>query len=219
MTRLPQWSEAQLADDVEEARRLFREQRLREPRAQYSRFFRQFVPVFCDLVRQLPELGDDALAADAIVGLVTDEDKRTAFRYLAAPPISDDDLKELAQSKLSARTLRSNPEEARRVRDTVLHILDPHRFPWVAEGSEPTQSERERAVVASAALVAARKVETQRRAQGGRDQLMQRLGFQWMENSWTGHCWWQIDGAENTSAFQAAVEALTGVAIPANKAE
>ncbi len=51
----------------------------------------------------------------------------------------------------------------------------------------------------------------------GQNQLMQRLGFRWMENSTGRHCWWQIDGAENTGAFQAAVEALTGVAILANK--
>ena len=96
--------------------------------------------------------------------LVRQGDSLTAFRYLAAPPVSEDDLKTLAESTLSATALRSNQEEARRVRDIVLHIIDPHRFPWIREDRDPTPHERDRAVIASAALVAARKVETSRRS-------------------------------------------------------
>lgn len=95
--------------------------------------------------------------------MVRDDQKRTAFRYLAGPPISEDDLKTLAETTLSAQALRRNPDQASRVRDIVLHILDPHRFPWIGEGRAPDPHERERAVIASAALVAAKKVETSRR--------------------------------------------------------
>lgn len=83
---------------------------------------------------------------------------------LAAPPISEDDLKTLAETSLSPAALAGDAAQARRVRDTVLHVLDPHRFPWIGEGRAARDYEHDRAVVASAALVAARKVETFRRS-------------------------------------------------------
>ena len=107
---------------------------------------------------------DDSVEPEVIAELVSDRNVRTAFRYLAAPPISEDDLKTLADTTLSTTALRQDASRAERVRDTILHILDPHRFPWVSEGRNPTKEERTRATIASAVLVAARKVETSRRS-------------------------------------------------------
>ena len=102
--------------------------------------------------------------AGMMADLVRDDEVRTAFRYLTAPPVSEDDLKTLAETTLSASALRGDHEQARRVRDIVLQIIDPHRFPWIEQGRKPTKLERDRAIVASTALVAARKVETARRS-------------------------------------------------------
>lgn len=44
-------------------------------------------------------------------------------------------------------------------------------------------------------------------------ELMNRYGFRWMERNDRRHCWWQIDQADSTPAFQAVAEALTGVPI------
>ena len=109
-------------------------------------------------------LAEDSSGSDTMLDLVREGDSLTAFRYLAAPPVSEDDLKTLAGSTLSAAALHGNPEEASRIRKIVLHIIDPHRFPWIGEDRAPTPHERDRAVIASAALVAARKVETSRRS-------------------------------------------------------
>ena len=94
---------------------------------------------------------------------------RTAFRYLAAPPISEDDLKILAKTTLSQKAL-SNPEHALRVREIALHCVDPHRFPWIDAKRRPTKHERNCAIIASAALVAVSKATTERRTTGARDQ-------------------------------------------------
>lgn len=115
-------------------------------------------------------LAKDSADPEAMPDLVGRADDLTAFRYLAAPPVSEDDLKTLAETTLSASALRSNPAEARRVRDVVLHVIDPHRFPWIKEGRDPSPHERDRAVLASAALVAARKVETARRSDAKKKQ-------------------------------------------------
>ena len=158
------WTLPELERDAEEAESAFREERLREPLHQYSEFFERFAAVFRELVDRLPTLAHAEDPAETIIEIVSEEDARTALRYLAAPPISDDDLKTLAETKLSAAALRSTPENARRIAALVFRLIDPHRFPWVTESRLPTSDEVERAVVASAALVATQKVATSRRS-------------------------------------------------------
>lgn len=158
------WSLPELERDAEEAESVFREERLREPLNRYSEFFARFAVVFRGLVDRLPVLARAEDSADTIIEIFSEDDARTALRYLTAPPVSEDDLKTLAETRLSATALRSTPENARRVAALVFRLLDPHRFPWVAESRLPTSDEVERAVVASAALVAAQKVSTSRRS-------------------------------------------------------
>lgn len=59
--------------------------------------------------------------------------------------------------------MRENADQAMRVRNIVRQIIDPHRFRWIVENRKPTAHEREQAIIASAALVAAQKVATERR--------------------------------------------------------
>ena len=165
MNEPPIWNAAELARDAERAKAAFRTRRLREPLELYSRFFQSFAPIVAGMIDRLPRLASDAhVENDAVADIIADDDLRTAFRYLAAPPISEDDLKTLAETNLSATALRSDEEQARRVRETVLQVVDPHRFPWIADGRSPTEAERLQAVVSSAALIATRKVETARRS-------------------------------------------------------
>ena len=150
------------------AKDLFRESRLDEPLALYSQFFSTFAPIFGDIIDQLPTLASPTADPAELAELVATADARTAFRYLAAPPVSEDDLKTLAETTLAPSTLRGDADQAQRVREIVLHVIDPHRFPWVHEGRRPTDHERTQAIVASAVLVAARKVETARRSDAKR---------------------------------------------------
>lgn len=174
---------AELTSDTETAKTLFRQQRLDEPLELYSQFFETFAPIFSNIIDRLPALSEDPVDPDTMAELVRDGDVRTAFRYLAAPPVSEDDLKTLAETTLSATALRSDAEQARRVRDIVLHIIDPHRFPWVEQHRDPTEHERAQAIVASTALVAARKVETSRRSDAKKEQeeavkaMLRDIGF------------------------------------------
>ena len=174
MQKPKRWTLAELNTDAVTAAARFRRQRLDEPLGLYTSFFDAFCPIFRALVDELPALRSDE---HVLAGLLTTDDARTAFRYLGAPPISEDDLKTLAESGLSAARIRDNPDEARRVRDTVLHIIDPHRFPWVREDRSPLDHELHTAIVASAALVAAQKVQTRRRsdAKKGQESQVQEL--------------------------------------------
>ncbi len=94
--------------------------------------------------------------------ILSDPRHQEAVRYLAGPPISADDLRVVADAKLSRCALSADDQMARRVIETVLLGLDRQRFPWVTEGREPTETEKAVAIMSTAALVSARRVMTAR---------------------------------------------------------
>ncbi len=153
----------ELESDAAEAKRIFRHERLLEPLDLYNRFFTTFADIFRDLVGKLPEIAAEPIDAGLIADLVDGRNAQKAFRYLTAPPISEDDLETVADAALTPSRLRDDPDSAKRIRDAVLTIIDPHRFPWLKEGRAPSPDERERAVIASAALAASSDVGATRR--------------------------------------------------------
>ncbi len=86
---------------------------------------------------------------------------RTAFRYLGAPPISEDDLETLAEARLSPS---SSDEASDKLLAIMRVIVDPRRFPWLLEERPPSAAEVHAAAVASASLIASQRVQTLRRS-------------------------------------------------------
>ncbi|MGI8722086.1 MAG: XamI family restriction endonuclease [Geodermatophilaceae bacterium] len=149
----PRWDTARLDSDCAFAIAAFRVRRMGEPLEDYLENFdevRGAVENLLEMTVDLSQLSERAL------DVLTDPALLEAVRYLAGPPISTDDLKVVAEARLSAQALRADPIMAHRVIDTVLLGLDRNRFPWVAEDREPTEAEREAAAMASAALMALR---------------------------------------------------------------
>jgi hypothetical protein len=164
MSKLPiRWTPAELQADVETAKSIFRHERVGEPLDLYKQFFTTFSAIFADTIDKLPDVAANPVDSKLLAALVKGKNQKKAFRYLTAPPISEDDLKAVADTSIGPVVFKKDADAAKRVRDTVLSILDPYRFPWVAQGRSPTAIERESAIVASAALAAAREVETKRR--------------------------------------------------------
>jgi hypothetical protein len=166
----PVRSREDLEREAAKATAIFRRARSDEPLEHYSQFFDTFAPIFRELFVKLPDVTKGELDPATMPEMFKTKDLATAFRYLAAPPISADDLKILAESHLSRKALRADAAAAKRVRDTVLSLIDPHRFPWIKARRDPSPSELETAVIASAALVAAQKVQTQRRGDAKTEQ-------------------------------------------------
>lgn len=160
----PLWTKEQLEVDRVKAISLFRTERMDEPLEDYNRAFDLYqgrVEEFLEATLDLAELQTRALE------VLTDPNLLETFRYLAAPSISADDLMVLAEAPtLSKGQLRGNPEYVTRLVETVRWVLDRRRFVWVAEHREPTEAERDAAVMASAALLAASRVQTNRRTTG-----------------------------------------------------
>lgn len=99
--------------------------------------------------------------------ILTDGKFLEAVRYLSGPPISEDDLRVVANvSSLAAQPLRANPAVAKRLVETVMLGLDRQRFPWIYDKRDPSRREKAAAVLASAVLVASQRVATSRRSEG-----------------------------------------------------
>lgn len=176
----PRWTEEELNREHRRAQELFRQERMQEPLEDYLVAFERYQGAVEDLLETTTDL---ARLNESAVAVLTVPDLLNAFRYLAGPPISADDLKVLAEAVLSPGRLRNNPEMAMRVVQIVRVGLDRRRFPWVSENREPTEAERDAAVLASAALMASAKLSTARRneSKDRQEQLveeaLQRLGL------------------------------------------
>ena len=94
-----------------------------------------------------------------------------ALRYLASPPISDDDLQVIADvDSIAPGILKKDPEALRKVFRVIERVIDPYRFPWMKAGAAPTAQQREAALLASSVLLAAQRIATERRNEGKENQ-------------------------------------------------
>jgi hypothetical protein len=168
VTEPPVWTREQLEFDRLQAIVIFRNERMEEPLEDYLEAFDEYQGHIEELLEATVDLSQ--LEVNAL-DVLTDPHLLAAFRYLAAPPISSDDLKILAEaSSLAKGPLRSNSADVRRLIEIVRLVLDRRRFCWIVENREPTEAERGAAVMASAALMAASRVQTKRRNLGKKKQ-------------------------------------------------
>ncbi|MCG8423216.1 MAG: hypothetical protein MJE77_35390 [Proteobacteria bacterium] len=78
----------------------FRNERLDEPLEKYLDEFDKWQGVFEDLMESLIDLSEITSISDAMrIETLSDLEMQIAFRYLAGPPISKDDLKTIADVK------------------------------------------------------------------------------------------------------------------------
>lgn len=139
---------------------IFRERRMQEPLEQYLEAFEISQDAIDTLLEDTIDLTE---LLDKAVDVLSDADLLSAVRYIAGPPISTDDLKTLADdASLTPSRLRADPDMAKRIIEVLLLGVDRRRFPWLSEHREPTEAERQAAVIATAALLAQRAVMTGR---------------------------------------------------------
>jgi hypothetical protein len=160
MILVPCWTRDQLQAGLDRSKEIFRQERLQEPLEAYLDAFERYQGFVENLLETSIDLAELPKTA---VEILTDAQLLEAFRYLAGPPLSEDDLKTLGEAVLSPGRLRKDSQMVRRIIDVVRIALDRRRFPWVAESREPTEEERGAAVLASAALMATSRVGERRR--------------------------------------------------------
>lgn len=168
MIEPPIWTSEQLEADRLKSSAAFSKERLEEPLEDYLEAFDEYQGYVEEVLETTVDLSNLETPALDVLG---DQHLLEAFRYLAAPPISEDDLKVLADARSLAKgTLQKSPELVQRLIGVVRQVLDRRRFAWVVENREPTEAERNAAVMASAALLAASKTQTRRRTLGKEQQ-------------------------------------------------
>jgi len=172
LTPPPRWTTEEFKEQCEQARQIFRTRRLNESRGLYSETFVKCLHLVKELLEKTDGLSQvAAISADEeapgpdLFETLTDTDLLETLRYVIGPPISADDLAELADTSLAPRVLFEDTEASIRVAETVIQGLDPIRFPWVGQSRQPGHSELDAAALATAALMATRRVETARRMQ------------------------------------------------------
>lgn len=146
----------QLEEGVTAGIERFRNERLNEEPDDYSSHFMEVR----GHVEELIELTVDLTIPDETVGKMAITHYHEALRYVAAPPISSDDLETL--SGIQPR-YQATSENWRAVMRTIMAAADRHRFPWLLEGRPPTEQERNIAVIATAAQIASSRIATARR--------------------------------------------------------
>ena len=159
----PVWTDDDLSREVDRAKQTFRKERLAEPLALWRSTHKRFSQVFARLFATYGVADPSRLSKNALASIFRDRDLATAFRHLAGPPISEDDLRVLAETTLAPSRLAVDEEAARRVIATILESIDSMRFPWLDESRPPSRHELDAAILASAALVTAQHVATKRR--------------------------------------------------------
>jgi XamI restriction endonuclease len=166
MTSAPlRWSTAELDAAATTSASQFRAERLSVSGA-WATHYEEAHAKFEQLFATLNDLQQVAVSDDNLAQ-VYDLDLGDALRYLAGPPISDDDLRVVADvDSIAAGVLKKDPEALRKVFAVIERVLDPYRFPWIATGTAPSPHQREAALVSSSVLLAAQRIATERRNEG-----------------------------------------------------
>jgi hypothetical protein len=161
----PRWTAKQLATEAKTSAAAFRTERL-APTEAWKQHFTQSRERFGALFAQLGELAPDKIS-DSSLAAAYKGNLGEALRYLSGPPISDDDLKVLADvPTLAPGVLGNDKAKLRKVFGIIERTIDPYRFPWVIEGRAPSKSEKSAALLASSVLLAAQRISTARRGYG-----------------------------------------------------
>jgi hypothetical protein len=165
MQKPPEWTATELDVQVRLANANFRSERLREPLENWKTTFDIYHEKFEKLFDAYGITDPRLLSPERLVEILKDGFGEI-LRYLAGPPISEDDLVVLADATLTPSKLASAPEAAQRVIDILVNSVDPRRFPWIAEKRPPREDEKAAAILASAVLITAQRVATSRRIEG-----------------------------------------------------
>ena len=144
------WTLDEIKADCVQAEQDFRLRRTSEPLEDYLAEFDTAKAAADAVIDQLPEILRHPTNQDLLARVVSDRDLGMALRYLAAPPISEDDLDTLLTVRVTGRALRADASLAEGLVNLIRETIDPMRFPWIRHDAEPTHAQLTAAKLASA---------------------------------------------------------------------
>lgn len=157
------WTKTELVDDSKMGRQLFRDRRLAETREELESVRAEIEEACRVVIPVLHQVIGKQVDKDVLSRLVGNKRARLALRCIGTPPISDDDLDTLVEGRVNATAIRSDQDFAKKVAHVLRGIADHARFPWIAQGRDPSEIEIEMATLATTTLAAASTILAQRR--------------------------------------------------------
>jgi hypothetical protein len=163
------WTEAELREQAQIAIDEFVDRRLAEPEGAYAKHFLERRSAVVRLFRALSKVDPHNPSPEAIRSILADKDLFAALRYVAGPPLSEDDLGVLVTRNidgLTKATLAANDEVPKGVLALICKLSDPFRFPWLTTRREPSLREIRHAIATTTVLHATQAMFTERRGYG-----------------------------------------------------
>jgi hypothetical protein len=171
----PIWTLEDLARDAQASLEAFVARRLGESADRFPSHLKERRKQLGRLIRLLSNFDPDNPDRELLNTIVFDVDLLAALRYVAGPPVSEDDLLVLVTRRpisLSRRLIEQEPELLDATIRLVCSLADLTRFPWVKAGRQPRWSELKLAIRSTAAMHAYQRLQTERRGYGKRVEAM-----------------------------------------------
>ncbi len=164
------WTDDQLEIEAQKALEEFVDRRLAEPGGKYLMHVAARRAAIFRLFAALSGINPANPDPAAVRTVLLDEEMFDALRYVAGPPVSEDDLGVLVTRNIKGLNKTDLRDEKSSLPVNVLNLIcklaDPFRFPWVAAQRPPTQRELRTAIAATASMHAAQSLQTERRGHG-----------------------------------------------------
>lgn len=163
------WNDKELAEQAQASIDAFVNRRLKEPRDRYLDHLAQRKAAILRLFRVLINIDPANPDPKIVRTILFDSALKSALRYVAGPPVSDDDLSVLvtrSTAKLTQKQLKADDALTVAVMRMICAMSDPIRFPWIEDQREPTRHELKHAIRATTALHATQTLQTERRRYG-----------------------------------------------------
>lgn len=94
------------------------------------------------MFRKLSKVDPNNPSALIVREVIADEELFAALRYVAGPPVSEDDLGVLVTRNvkgIAKKDLTARDDLPVAVLKLICRMSDPFRFPWITEGRRPQQ--------------------------------------------------------------------------------
>lgn len=163
------WSQHELAKEAQVALDEFVDRRLAEPKGTYATHFKARRKALVRLFRKLSGVDNLNPSLALVREVIGDEEMFAALRYVAGPPVSEDDLGVLVTRSvdgIAKKALADDDALPVAVLKLICKMSDPFRFPWIAAGRLPTPREIREAIAMTSALHASQALQTERRGYG-----------------------------------------------------
>jgi hypothetical protein len=163
------WSQGELVHEAQIALDEFVDRRLAEPKGTYATHFKARRKALVRLFRKLSSVDKLSPSVELVRQVISDEEMFAALRYVAGPPVSEDDLGVLVTRSVKGIAKKALTEDDAlpvAVLNLICKMSDPFRFPWIPAGRPPTQREIREAIAMTSALHASQALQTERRGYG-----------------------------------------------------